>query len=308
MVFDSISTIGAVLDYTSLAFILALVLAGMWLAPAETTSNIIQRRYLLLAALIISALSAIIDLIFRSAALADVSPLDAMAFIPKVLDQSDYGFFWLLRAFSWLAMASMLPWIWFGGRGILPCIVLLAGTLTTALLISTTSHAGDNGILTIDNLINWLHLIGISAWGGAVLLYAFIILPGYTHQTSSQKIAATVSRLSSLATGALGLVILTGIYNSWRQLGEISNLWNSDYGQMLLIKLALVSIMMSIGALNRFHFVPQIESWSTDKNKHGKEPVQKFHRLLRVDSIVFIAILIAAVILGMQSPPSHNAM
>ena len=308
MIFDSISIFGAVLDYASLAFILALVLAAMWLAPTESSANLTQCRYLLLTALIISALSAIIDLIFRSAALADVPPLEAMEFIPKVITQSDYGFFWVLRAISWLAMVSMLIWIWFGGRGIFPCIILLAGTLATALLISTTSHAGDNGIWTLENLINWLHLIGIAAWGGAVLLYAFVILPGFTYQTNPLQIAATVSRLSSLATVALVVVILTGIFNSWRQLGEISDLWNSEYGQMLLIKLALVSIMMSIGAMNRLHFVPQIELWSKDTNKQGTKPVQKFHRLLRVDSIVFITILIAAVILGMQSPPSHNAM
>jgi len=280
----------------------------MWLAPAESSADVIQRRYLLLTALIISALSAIIDLIFRSAALADVPPLETMEFIPKVLDQSDFGFFWLLRAVTWLAMASILAWIWFGGRGIFPCVVLLTGTLVTALLISGTSHAGDNGIWTVENLINWLHLLGIAAWGGAVLLYAFVILPGLTQQTNPLQIAATVSRLSSLATGALGVVIITGVFNSWRQLGEISNLWNSDYGQMLLIKLALVSIMMTIGALNRFYFVPQIELWHKDKNRQGTKPVQIFHRLLRVDSIVFITILIAAVILGMQSPPSHDAM
>ena len=305
MLTDSIYIIFTAFDFIALALIFTLVITGVWLAPATSSAERVPRRQLLLLSLIVTALCGSLDLLFRTATLADVSPWDAFDFIPKVVNQSDYGSYWLVRAIMWLLMLITFIWIRKGQRGLIPCIVFISGALTTLLMVSTTSHAGENGVWTAINLINWLHLVSISAWGGAVLLYAYIVLPVLIRGSLTQKIASASARLSMLATIALIFVLSTGIFNSWRQIGELSNLWTSDYGEILIVKVALVSVMMLIGAINRFYLVPRVEQWGNHPNKKDKKIVARFQAVLRVDSVLFVTIILAAVILGMQSPPAH---
>jgi putative copper resistance protein D len=295
---DLLHVVGATLDRAALALILALALAALWLAPATVSSDSRRRSQLLLSLLVISVFAAAVDLLLRSAALADVPPGQAWHFIPRVLNHSDYGFFWQLRAAAWLVMLVMLPWCWLRGWSVVPSLLLAGAVLAIVLLMSATSHAGEEGVGSLPNLINWLHLVGLLLWGGPVMLYALVILPQLQREGWPPQTAAGAPRLSTVATIALAMVLLTGLFNSWRQLGTLAALWGTTYGLILLFKLALVTLMMVIGAFNRFRLVPQVEV-----NVSGAR--QRFLRVLRFDSLLFMLILVTAVVLGMQMPPAH---
>ena len=232
--------------------------------------------------------------------------MEAWRFVPRVLGHSDYGFFWQLRVGAWLFMLGTMLWFWRRSWSGLPSWLLLIASLGTALFISATGHAGEDGIWSIPNMINWLHSVSTSLWGGMVILYAGIVLPALREGASPEQTSIVSTRLSTFAAGALVLVVLSGVFNSWRQLNGIDDLWSTEYGRILLIKLGLVAVMTAIGALNRFHLVPQMERWQ-DKILIDWEALSyRFLQVLRLDSIVFITILIAAVVLSMQSPPAHG--
>jgi len=300
-----IHIINASLDRAALALILALALAALWLAPPASSAEGLKRCQVLLLSLIISAISTFLDLVLRSAALADVAPSEAWRFIPRVFGHSDYGFFWQLRVGVWLLMLATMLWFWRKRWSALPAWVLLIASLTTALLISVTGHAGEDGVWSLANLMNWLHIVSTSAWGGAVMLYAIVVLPALRDAASPEQTSVVSSRLSTLATGALVLVLLSGLFNSYRQLNDIGDLWSTEYGEVLLIKLVFVAVMMLIGALNRFHLVPQMKEWRHKQDIAWAVLPYRFLRLLRFDSVVYIAVLIAAVVLSTQLPPSH---
>ena len=298
---DLLHILGAALERGSLALILALSLAAIWLAPVLSSADAVRRWRLLMVLLVVTAVATGIDLILRSAALADVPPGEAWGFVPRVLGHSDYGYFWLWRAGVWGLMLAAALWLWRGWRA-LPSLLLFVAALATLSLISVTGHAGEDGLLTLPNLINWLHLVGITLWGGPVILYALLVLPELRRQGWPAQTATVATRLSTLATGALALVLLSGVYNSWRQLGRLSDLWTTDYGWLLLLKLGLVALMMIVGALNRFRMVPRIAAVHGD----AASASHSFLKILLFDSVVFISVLVVAVILGMQMPPSHS--
>jgi len=128
------------------------------------------------------------------------------------------------------------------------------------------------------------------------------VLPELRRQGWPAQTAAVATRLSTLATSALALVVLSGVYNSWRQLGKLSDLWTTEYGWLLLLKLGLVALMMIIGALNRFRMVPRIAAVHGDVARVS----QPFLQILHLDSVIFTTVLVVAVVLGMQMPPAHS--
>tara|TARA_Y100000766_G_C18458408_1_gene389370 strand:- start:5 stop:373 length:369 start_codon:yes stop_codon:yes gene_type:complete len=57
----------------------------------------------------------------------------------------------------------------------------------------------------------------------------------------------------------VGILILTGLTFSYILLGGILPLITSTYGNVLLIKLFIVSMILIIGAINKFKIVPEIK-------------------------------------------------
>jgi len=296
----------AVFDRLGLAVIYALALTSLWLAPTLSLSEGRRRFRLFAVAMLIILLTAGIDLVLRTAALADVGLRETWPYIFRVLDHSDYGHFWHWRIDLWWLLLLVALWIYATDWSNKAALFILFAVLATFLFESATSHAGENGLWTLANLVNTIHLASTAIWGGAVIVYALLVLPDLLRKRDTGRTRAAALRLSSLATAALALVILSGIFNTWRQLEHLADLWTSEYGQVLMIKLGLVAIMMAIGAMNRFRWVPRVVAHADEPGDAGKVPLQNFHQVLRVDSLVFILIIIAASLLGTISPPGHG--
>ena len=309
---DFLSVLNAAVDRGALAVIMAGAITGLWLAPArESPAGKSLLRGWIFVAVLGCGVAATMDLLLRTAALADVAPLSAWSFVPKVLGQSDYGAYWQLRAAVWSAMLLMSVALLRGLGTALQYWGLLFAAAATALLMSVTGHAGEHGIWSLPNLVNWAHLIGISLWGGAIVLFAVVVIPPLLHQPRANHAANSAGRLSSLATVALAVVVASGVYNAWRQMGAVSDLWTTSYGLILLVKLALVAVMMAIGAFNKFRLVPMLQNVATVPAAQPRRDAQAFAgkllSVLRADSLVYVGVLVAAVLLAMQEPPRHMA-
>ncbi len=90
-----------------------------------------------------------------------------------------------------------------------------------------------------------LHLMAVATWLGglATLLVALHKVPGIER--------AAVRRFSTVAFVSVLVLAVTGIYQSWRQLGSWSALTGTDYGQLLLLKVALVAVLLGIAFVSR---------------------------------------------------------
>jgi putative copper export protein len=64
------------------------------------------------------------------------------------------------------------------------------------------------------------------------------------------RVATLVNAFSSLALVCGGAVVATGIATALLHVSPISRLWTSTYGMTLIVKLALVSLLFSLGAWN----------------------------------------------------------
>lgn len=115
----------------------------------------------------------------------------------------------------------------------------IAGTWALAEHASTGIQPG------IAMPVDVLHLLAVAGWLGglAALLVALYRTPDIT--------AGAVQRFSRLAFGSVLVLAATGLYQSWRQVGSWSALTGTRYGQLLLLKVALVAVLVGVAWISR---------------------------------------------------------
>jgi putative copper export protein len=116
-------------------------------------------------------------------------------------------------------------------------------------------------------LVNPLHLLAGGLWIGTLFVLVAAGLTTLTRiEPSSDRrgelAAAMVNAFSPLALAAGGAVVLFGLITAWRHLKYLSALWTTPYGYALLLKLALVAVVFSLGAWNWRRQRPRLGSES----------------------------------------------
>ncbi|MFJ8539127.1 copper resistance CopC/CopD family protein [Streptomyces sp. NPDC093591] len=90
-----------------------------------------------------------------------------------------------------------------------------------------------------------LHLLATAVWLGG-LAALVVTLYGADHPTP-----ATVTRFSRLAFASVTVLVVTGVYQSWRGLGSWDALTGTTYGRLLILKLAAVALLLGAAAVSR---------------------------------------------------------
>ncbi|MFJ6350176.1 copper resistance CopC/CopD family protein [Streptomyces sp. NPDC092046] len=124
----------------------------------------------------------------------------------------------------------------------------LGGTVVAAGIAGTwalAEHASTGLQPGIAMPVDILHLLAVAGWLGGLttLLVALYRAPSVGR--------AAVERYSKLAFGSVVVLVATGIYQSWRQVGTWSALTDTRYGQLLLVKIGLVAVLLGIAWVSR---------------------------------------------------------
>ncbi|MGP3634745.1 copper resistance CopC/CopD family protein [Streptomyces sp. 24-1644] len=124
----------------------------------------------------------------------------------------------------------------------------IGGTVVAAGIAGTwalAEHASTGIQPGIAMPVDVLHLLAVAAWLGglAALLVAL-------YRTPSVESSA-VRRFSRMAFASVVVLAATGIYQSWRQVGSWSALTGTRYGQLLLVKVALVAVLVGVAWISR---------------------------------------------------------
>ncbi|AZQ72587.1 hypothetical protein EKH77_16385 [Streptomyces luteoverticillatus] len=120
---------------------------------------------------------------------------------------------------------------------------LVAGGLAATWALAEHASAGLQPWLAMP--VDVAHLLGVAVWlGGLAALLATL--------WSGERIRRTaVARFSRMAFVAVCVLVATGLYQSWRQVGSWGALTGTEYGRWLLVKAGLVVIMVGVAFLSR---------------------------------------------------------
>ncbi|MFE0460132.1 FixH family protein [Kitasatospora sp. NPDC058965] len=127
-------------------------------------------------------------------------------------------------------------------------LALGVGGLLLALALAATwagaDHAAVGTQVWLALPLDMLHLVAMACWlGGLVAL-----LVGLRHGAG----AAAADRFSGVALVSVSVLVATGLYQAWRGIGwSWSALVDTRYGQLLLVKVALVLTMVAVAWFSR---------------------------------------------------------
>ncbi|MFD4571443.1 copper resistance CopC/CopD family protein [Streptomyces sp. NPDC058417] len=125
----------------------------------------------------------------------------------------------------------------------------VGGTVVAAGLAASwamAEHASAGIQPGIAMPVDIVHLLAVAAWLGGLCTLLVGLYRGDTPPD-----ATAVRRFSRLAFGSVAALVLTGVYQSWRQLGSWSAFTGTRYGQLLLVKIALVAVLVGIAWFSR---------------------------------------------------------
>ncbi|WP_406457350.1 copper resistance protein CopC [Streptomyces sp. NBC_01622] len=114
-----------------------------------------------------------------------------------------------------------------------------------ALTWASAEHASAGIQVPVAMTSAVLHLLAMSVWLGGLtaLLTVLYRSPGLD--------AAPVARFSRLAFISVTVLVVTGVYQSWRGLGSWNALTGTSYGRILLVKLGAVVLLLAAAAWSR---------------------------------------------------------
>jgi copper transport protein len=67
----------------------------------------------------------------------------------------------------------------------------------------------------------------------------------------ARAVTATVARFSAVALGCVVVLVASGVAAAWRQVGELDAITTTRYGQLLLVKAALLGLVLCFAAVSR---------------------------------------------------------
>jgi putative copper resistance protein D len=175
--------------------------------------------------------------------------------------------------------------------------LLLAAVIADGAVRSASGHAASDGDFTLAELIQFLHLGSIAIWAGCVMAAGLVVLPRMLKAERTSGVLAFTRRLSTTVTFALPVVVLSGIYNSYRGLdGSLKGLTGTQWGFLLDLKILLVLAALGMGAANR-KAISQQDALSNPQ-------ASRLASVLRWEAWTMILILTVSAFLA-NSPPAN---
>ena len=229
-----------------------LLASGLAAGAAERVQALVGRtRRVGLAGAVILLIACLLRLLEQVRAFSDPgAPLD-WATVRLIVDQTSWGAGWrwqvglAIAAGAAFVLASQMRAGWWAA--------LLAG-IASAVAATFTGHAVEHPWgATAGVALTSIHFLAGAVWLGTLAAMMLTIFGRGGEPAGEGRetlVAAAVHRYSPVALTAGAVTIAAGLLAGWTYVGSLQALFSTDYGRMLLVKLALVGCVAAVGAWN----------------------------------------------------------
>lgn len=166
------------------------------------------------------------------------------------------------------------------------------GALLLVLSESFIGHTASVEPRALVLVSDAVHMMAAAVWVAGVWLLAWTLWQR-TRRGEPLDARLVATRFSITATWALVAVALSGTALGWAILGSPGPLFATEFGRMLIIKVALVAVIGGIGLHNRRTLLPALEQPGIDV---------RFYRTIVIESVLFVAVLVATALLVVANP------
>jgi copper transport protein len=109
---------------------------------------------------------------------------------------------------------------------------------------AATGHASTGIQVPVSVLSDVLHLTAMAVWIGGLACLSLLVL---RRADKPKQASNAVRRFSGIALICVCVMVVTGTYQAWRDVGSISALTDSAYGRMVLLKVLGILGLITLG-------------------------------------------------------------
>ncbi|WP_083866966.1 MULTISPECIES: copper resistance CopC/CopD family protein [Frankia] len=122
---------------------------------------------------------------------------------------------------------------------------LAALGLVVAVTLAAIGHGSAGDLVWLATASLTVHVLGMSVWIGGLVVIAFFLV----RRAAAVELAEVLPRWSRVAAVAVAVIVISGLFQSWREIGTLRAVIDTGYGRLLLYKVWFVLGMIALGAL-----------------------------------------------------------
>jgi copper transport protein len=219
--------------------------------PAALPLTAARSRRLAIVAGVVLLVGTLYGAVAQAAAAADVPVWAAVGQpIIDLLSRGRFAALWWTRLALVVLALALVSW-----RGVRrwPGQAALVATGCALLTSSLNSHSA--ALLSgayLGVAADWLHFLGVAAWIGglASLVYVLPTAVQASQSVGDRILAKAVARFSQMALVAVGVIVVTGTFQAWLEVGSWEGFVQTGYGLSLTAKIGLLAVMLALAAFN----------------------------------------------------------
>jgi copper transport protein len=210
------------------------------------------------------------------------------------LAKTRFGTAFVAMTLGYALVAALVFLAWLTDRRVLLWPALAIGLVFASGLSLSGHSAVEPNSSRLSELADWVHLSAATIWAGGLVALAIAVWPAAPELRRRAFLG-----FSQVATVAIVLLLAAGLYLALLRLPELSDLWEEEYGRVLLVKLGLVSLALVWGGAHKLLVAPRLAD--------GRDGGGRLRRSLLGESVVGMAVLLVAAVLVNSAPPPRAA-
>jgi putative copper export protein/methionine-rich copper-binding protein CopC len=282
--------------YAAIAVLIGAVVFALVVAPKVPT---VRDDALPVAARVaaVAAIALIIAwiarLVAQSYALGDVG-------IGAILGGTTWGKAWIIGAAAAIVALGAATIAGRSGSRAGWAVMTLA-VLAATIALPLSGHAvATPRLSTLAVAADALHVLAAGGWLGTLLVTVVAGIPVTLRGapgSRGREASALIGAFSPIALSCAGLLVVTGLVAATLHLGSVGALWQSRYGQVLLIKLAVIAVLLVVASIN----------WRILRPRLGTDQATRRIRGSAVAELALaLVVLIVTAVLVATPPPAES--
>jgi copper transport protein len=189
-------------------------------------------------------------------------------------------------------------------RSIAELIALCGALLAAAAVLivpGAAGHAAQTSPRGLTLLFDWLHMVSGSVWLGG--LVGLLVL--WFSVSARERVAALsvcVPRFSKVAVASVVVLGASGVGEAINHMPAVNALWETSYGQAILVKAGLLGGALLIASGNLLRSRPRLIA-ARRRPEVGEPAARLLRGLVSGELVIVVGVVFAAAVLSSLPPP-----
>jgi putative copper export protein/methionine-rich copper-binding protein CopC len=261
-----------------------------------------NERIIALIVITVFAFTGILHIWFLASQLSQMGLYSEWDRMKEILSSS------LLGEIAWVRplAAAFLVALTFISYKDLRWVAWLKATCVLCITITfpLTGHANASFTYTSLSIISHtLHMLSGAVWFAGLVGLLIATFQVKKRSITLSELHAMIRHFSMVALPLIMLTVASGILLTVIRINSWSNLVQSDYGRLILIKSAITLLIFIIAAFHRLVFIPKLQQATRTEMSVEPKALRTFVLFLRWELGMSVMIFIIAGMLSTSSPP-----